>query len=158
TRTVIGSLLLALTVSTATALAQTATGEVNGTITDPAGAIIPTASVRLINQATEIETAVSPNQNGYFTFVNVVPGSYVLRIEAKGFKMAQTAPFDVGVNQTVTQPISMALGDISQTVEVTAGAEMIQRSSSELGTVITERAVSDLPLNGRNFTQLLSLT
>jgi hypothetical protein len=148
-----------LTVSVVTALGQTATGEVNGTVTDPSGAVIPSASVKLTNQATGIATTVSPNQNGYFTFVNVAPGSYVLRVEAQGFKMAQTAPFDVGVNQTVTESISLAVGDISQSVEVTAAsAELIQRSSSELGTVITERAISDLPLNGRNFTQLLSLT
>jgi hypothetical protein len=157
-RAAIGSLFLVLAVTVVTALGQTATGEVNGTISDPAGAIIPTASVKLINQATGIEATVSPNQNGYFTFVNVAPGSYILRVEAQGFKMAQSPAFEVGVNQTVTQAVTLALGDISQTVEVIAGGEMIQRSSSELGTVITQRAVEDLPLNGRNFTQLLSLT
>src|SRR5215467_5257897 len=150
TRTFIGLLLLVLTVFVPAALGQTSTGEVNGTVTDPAGAIIPSASVKLINQATGIETSVSPNQNGYFTFVNVLPGSYVLRVEAQGFKLAQTAPFDVGVNQTVTETVSLALGDISQTVEVSAGAEIIQIPFAEVGTIITEMAQSDLQVNGRN--------
>src|SRR5262245_5906967 len=79
---------------------QTATGEVNGTITDPAGAAVPAATVKLINQATKIEEQARPNQSGYYIFVNVRPGAYVLRVEAQGFKAAQIPAFDVGVSQT----------------------------------------------------------
>src|SRR5215469_18152749 len=93
TRTAIGSLLLVLLITVATALGQTSTGEVNGTVTDPSGAVVPSASVKLINQATNIETRVSPNQNGYFTFVNVAPGNYVIKVEAQGFKTAETPRF-----------------------------------------------------------------
>ena len=152
------SLLLTLMASGSVLFAQTSTGGVNGTVSDPAGAAVPGASVKLTNRETKIETQASANQDGYFTFVNVNPGTYVLTVEVQGFKTAQTPPFDVGVNQTVTQPVKLTVGDVTQSVEVVAGSEMLQSSSSELGTVITREAVQDLPLNGRNFTQLLSLT
>jgi Carboxypeptidase regulatory-like domain/TonB dependent receptor len=137
---------------------QTATGEVNGTIADQTGAGVPASVVKLVNQATQIETQVVTDQSGFFTFVNVRPGTYVLKVEAQGFKTAQVPQFDVGVNQTVTRNVSLTVGDVSQTVEVSSEGELVQQSSSELGTVIQERVVQDLPLNGRNFTQLLTLT
>lgn len=157
-KTRLAFLLVTVLALSATFFAQTSTGEVNGAVTDPTGASVPAASVRLINQATGIETQTTPNQDGRFIFVNVRPGSYVLRVQAQGFKAAQTPAFDVGVSQTVTQDVALTVGDVSQTVEVSAGGELVQRSSTELGTVIQERAVQDLPLNGRNFTQLLTLT
>src|SRR5262249_14768049 len=130
----------------ATIFGQTSTGEVNGTVTDPAGAAVPGAIVKLINQATKIETSARPNPSGYFIFVNVRPGVYVLRIEAQGFKAAQIPAFDVGVSQTMTQNVALTVGEVNQTVEVTANTEMLQSSSSELGTVISEKVVEDLPL------------
>src|SRR5918912_249493 len=142
----------------AAAPAQTATGGVNGTVTDQHGAVVPGATVTLVNRATNIETRAAANEGGYYTFVNVSPGAYVLRVEAQGFSTVQTSPFDVGVSQTLTQNVSLTVGEVTQTVEVTAGGELIQASSTELGTVIPEKAIEDLPLNGRNFTQLLTLT
>jgi len=152
------SLLVMLVASGSTLFGQTATGGVNGTVTDPAGAIVIAATVKLISQATNVETQVSTNENGYYRFVLVTPGIYILKVEMPGFKTALIPRFDVGVNQAVTQNITLTLGEVNQTVEVTAEAEMLQRSSVELGTVITEKAVNDLPLNGRHFTQLLTLS
>src|SRR5689334_13313664 len=133
---------------------QTSTGSVNGTIIDSNGAALPGATAKLISQATNIESQAVSNQDGFFTFINVKPGSYVLRVEVKGFKKAQTSAFDVGVNQTVTHDVNLSVGDVSETIEVTTATELAARSSAELGSVIQERAVQDLPLNGRNFTQL----
>src|SRR3989454_2902702 len=79
-------------------------------------------------------------------------------VEAKGFKKSLTNAFALGVSETVTQNVKLSVGEMSEVVEVTAGSELVQGSSSELGTVISERTVQDLPLNGRNFTQLLTLT
>ncbi len=158
-RTKVGLLIAILLAFSSVLLAQTATGEVNGTVSDPAGAAVSSSTVRLINQSTRIESQTQVNQNGNFIFINVAPGKYVLRVEAQGFKSAQTAAFDVNVNQTVTQAVALVVGEVSQTVEVTTetGA-LVEKSTTELGTVIPERAVHDLPLNGRNFTQLLTLT
>ncbi len=155
-RTIAASLLL-MALASAT-LAQTSTGGVVGTVTDANGSAVPGALVKLINQATKIETDAVTNQDGYFQFVNLKPAVYSLRIELKGFKGVQSRVFDVGVSETVTQNISLAVGDVSETVEITAATELLQRSSTDLGTVIAEKAVQDLPLNGRNFTQLLTLT
>src|SRR5436309_6856369 len=137
---------------------QTASGEVNGTVTDKSGGFVGSAAVKLTNQATGIDDRATTNSDGYFVFINVKPGRYVLRIEAPGFKTTQTAVFDVGVNQTVTQAVSLDVSAVNEQVVVSAEAAMLEASTSELGTVIPERAVSDLPLNGRNFTQLLTLT
>jgi len=138
--------------------AQTATGEVNGTVSDPNGAAVAGAAVKLINQATKTEKETSSNQSGYFTFVNLSPATYTLLVEIRGFKKTVTNPFALGVSETVTQNVSLSVGEMSEVVEVTAGSELVQSSSSELGTVISQRTVEDLPLNGRNFTQLLTLT
>src|SRR5258706_9107522 len=70
---------------------QTATGEVNGTITDPNGAVMTGATAKLINQATNIDLRTQPNPSGYFTFVNSKPCRYLLRVEARGFKTAETS-------------------------------------------------------------------
>ncbi len=143
--------------SSITGLAQTATGEVNGTVSDPNAAAVAGAAVKLINQATKSESATTTNQSGYFTFVNLKPASYVLMVEATGFKKSVTSVFTLGVTETLTQNVSLAVGEMSEVVEVAAGTELVQSSSSELGTVITQRTIEDLPLNGRNFTQLLTL-
>src|SRR5437870_2478003 len=98
-KTAITALLLCL-VSAVALQAQTATGEVNGTVTDPNGAAVPGAVVKLINQATKIETEITANQSGYFTFVNVKPAAYTLGVEHQGFKRALTPAFNVGVSET----------------------------------------------------------
>src|SRR5262245_2997835 len=148
-RALAATLLLLLSASVITA--QTSTGEVNGTVTDPNGSSLPGAIVKLINQATKIETEVKTNDAGYFTIINVKPGGYVLRVEVQNFKGLQTAPFTVGVSESLTQNLQLTLGQVSETVEVTAETEAVQRTTTELGTVINQRSVEDLPLNGRNF-------
>ena len=154
-RILAGSLLIIA--STSVALAQ-ANAKVSGTVGDPNGAAVPGAVVKLTNQATKIEADTTTNESGYFNFVNVNPAIYTLRVEVQGFKGVQSAPFDVGVNEAVTQNIALTVGAVSETVEIVAGSELIQQASSDLGTVIPEKVVQDLPLNGRNFTQLLTLT
>jgi len=154
-RTVV--LLVLIAAAAPLAFAQ-ANAKVSGTVSDPNGAAVPGATVKLINVATKIEAEATTNDNGYFNFVNVNPAQYTLRVEVSGFKGVQSAPFDVGVSEAVTQNVSLTVGAVSETVEVMAGAELIQQASSDLGTVINEKVVQDLPLNGRNFTQLLTLT
>ena len=95
-------LLAALMTLSLTVFGQTSSGEVNGAVADQAGAAVSAATVKLINQSTGIETQASLNKNGRFTFVNVKPGSYVLRVEAQGFKTARTPAFNVTAGRTVT--------------------------------------------------------
>ncbi len=139
-------------------LAQTSTGKVGGTITDSSKAAVPGARVTLKNLATAIESTSTSNERGIFLFVNVQPGNYSLIIEREGFSRAQEDSFTVSVNQFLIRDITLSLGQVSETVRVAAEAPLLQTSSTELGTVINNKAVGDLPLNGRNFTQLLTLT
>ena len=139
------------------ASAQTATGQVNGTITDNTGAVVPGATLKLINLATGIESIRSTNDSGGYVFVNVPPGPYRLRVAKEGFKEAESS-LTVAVSQAVTLDVRLDLGAVTETVDVTADAALVQTTTTELGTVISQRVVNDLPLNGRNFTQLLTLT
>src|SRR5436190_22696907 len=139
------------------AFAQTRGGETNGTVTDSTGAVVPGAAVTLTNQGTNIQSTATTNNNGYFVFVNVQPGAYKLKVEKPGFKAVEST-FQVAVNQAVTQNMTLDVGSAATTVEVTAAAPVIDSTTTELGTVIEEKTVQALPLNGRNFTQLLTLT
>lgn len=136
---------------------QTATGEINGTVTDKSGAAISEAAVKLTNHTTKIVNQTVTNSSGNFLFINVQPGSYILTVEKEGFKTDQVSSFEVSVNQTISQTVILSVGATTETITVTAEGEMIERSTSELGTVISEKAIEALPLNGRNFTQLLTL-
>ncbi len=138
-------------------LAQTRSGEANGTVTDASGAVVPGAAVTLTNTATNIQDHTTTNGSGVFRFVNVEPGTYTLKVEKSGFKSDQTS-FQVAVNQAVTQNMTLTVGNAETTVEVTAVAPIIDSTSSSLGAVIEQKTVQELPLNGRNFTQLLTLT
>ena len=137
---------------------QSTIGSVNGTITDTSGAVVPGTSLTLSNVATGIEMSVKSNATGRYVFVNVQPGTYTVVAEQAGFKTAVLPAFTVGVNSTVTQNMALEVGEVTETIEVAAQAEQLQSSTSEMGTVIGVRVIEDLPLNGRNFTQLLTLT
>ncbi len=144
---------------TAPLFAQTPTAEVNGTVVDPSGAAVPDARVRVVNQETNVASEKITGANGAFTIINLLPGNYVLTVEKNGFKKVALPVFKLDVNQTLTQQIPLQVGASTETVTVSADAVgvMIQRSSTELGTTIDEQAVHELPLNGRNFTELLIL-
>ncbi len=138
--------------------AQIATGQVNGTISDASAAAVVGASVKLTNLGTNILTQTETNGSGNYLFLNVQPGSYTLTVEMQGFKTARLSPLNVAVNQAITQNVKLDIGEVTEAVTVTAETPLLQQSSTELGSVIEEEAVRELPLNGRNFTQLLILT
>ena len=150
--------VLALLSLPAAALAQSSMGTVSGTVTDAAGAVVPGASVTLVNQETNVHAARVTNDDGYYAFVNVRPGTYTLTIELTGFATAKAAGFVVGVNETLARNVALKVGAVEENVEVTAQSELLQTSTSELGNVIEEKVIKDMPLQGRNFTQLLVLT
>lgn len=153
--TLFGVLLVAMLAPLA--LGQAATGAVNGTVTDTSGAVVPGATVTLQNRDTNVEQSAKSNAAGVFAFLNVTPGNYSLRVEMSGFK-AWTTSFIVGVSQTVTQSAALSVGTVSQTVEVNSTTQLLEPTTTELGSVIAQKSVHDLPLNGRNFSQLLILT
>lgn len=136
-----------------------ATGAINGTVTDSTGRVIVNATVTLLNKATNIKTTVNTNGEGQYRILNVQPSLYDLTIEATGFKTTHVDTLRINVNQTVTQDITLEAGQISESVEVRGDTgELLNRTTVELATVIQDKVVRDLPLNGRNYTQLISLT
>ena len=151
-------LSLILVLSTTSALAQLSSAALNGVVTDPSGAVVRGANAVLRNVDTGIETTASSNDTGNYRFTNIAPGRYTLRVSAPSFTTKQVSEFVLAVNQTATIDLALAPGATSEVVSVEATAEQLQVSSAELGTVIATKQVNDLPLNGRNFTQLLSLT
>jgi hypothetical protein len=151
-------LALILLAGTASAHAQTATGEVSGTVTDPTNAAIPRASVTLSSESTNVSRTSLANQDGRFIFTNVLTGVYSVHVEATGFKAAEEKNITVQVSQILALNFTLSVGNVEEKVEVSASTQSLQTASSALGTVIDSRAVNDLPLNGHNFTQLLTLT
>ena len=138
--------------------AQQAASAINGTVTDASGAIIPGATLTLSNSATGLSITTQTNSAGIYNFVNVMPAAYSIKVVKEGFNTLTEAGIVMQVNQTATYDFKLKVGVTQQTIEVEASAVAIESSTAELGTVINEEAVKDLPLNGRNFTQLLSLT
>lgn len=151
--------LLCCTVFAATAVhAQQSTGSINGVVHDSSGAVLPGASVRLINLSTTVSHSAITNQAGFYAITDVLPGAYSLTVDHSGFKTETQTGIIVEVNQTATFNFVLGVGNQTQTVNVEANAVQLESSTAELGTVIPTVDVTDLPLNGRNFTDLLTLT
>ncbi|HEX7362631.1 MAG TPA: TonB-dependent receptor [Bryobacteraceae bacterium] len=153
--TLASAILLALP---AVSFGQQAAASINGTVRDPSGAVIPDASVTLTSTSTNASRNSTTNSAGNYGFVNVLPGPYTMSVKKTGFNVVEQPQFTMYVNQTATFNFTLTVGSTQQQVTVEANAIQIQASTAELGTVINTQAVNTLPLNGRNFTQLLTLT
>lgn len=150
--------LFACLLAPAALLAQLSSATVNGTVRDSVGAVAPAVGVRLRNLQTGVERTSESNATGGYIFLNVTPGEYTIEAEKAGFRRVKTANFVLEVNRTATLDLTLEVGQVDQTVTVEASAVELQASTAELGTVVESRQVLDLPLNGRNFTQLLTLS
>ena len=137
---------------------QLSTASVNGTVHDTTGAAIVGAEVTLLNVSTSTKRTTASNSAGDYAFIDVAPGNYTLSVARQGFATANQAPFVLYVNQTATFNFSLSVG--SQVQQITVAAETVELATSteNLGTVVNQVAVNALPLNGRNFTELLTLT
>jgi hypothetical protein len=148
---------LCLTLAT-TGHAQVATAALGGTVTDSSGAVVPDATVTLSNVDTGVKTVTRTNGTGVYSIENIVPGSYVLEVEKQGFATVKQPSFTLAVNQTATVNFTLRAGTTQVTVEVSAQGVQLETATAELGNVIVQKDVDDLPLNGRNFTQLTLLS
>ncbi|CAN5605628.1 hypothetical protein BH10ACI4_BH10ACI4_34810 [soil metagenome] len=152
----LAAVVLAMTLTTG-GQAQTDTGRVTGSVTDPTGAVIPGAVVTLTNTETGATQTSTAGPDGYFNFSAVTRGSYRAEASKDGFsKTAQN--FTLQVSQVQDVIFHLATGSTNTTVEVTDAAPAVDLSTSSTGEVISGRQVTELPLNGRNFTSLALLT
>ena len=152
------ALCAALLLFSTQAAAQLSSASITGVIHDSAGGTVSGAKVLLHNLDTSVETRAESNASGNYSFLNVNPGRYSLEASTTGFQTSKLPELTLAVNQTATIDLTLQVGAVQQTVTVEASGELVQAATSELGTVIAQKQVVDLPLNGRNFTQLLSLT
>ena len=137
--------------------AQGANGRILGRVADPTGAVLSGAKVTLTNQATAISRDATTNDSGDYSFVEVVPGTYTVQFELTGFKKNIQKNIIVDVNQVVTLNSTLQIGGSQETVEVTSEAPQVDTTSTQLGAVINDRSVNELPLNQRDTYQFLQL-
>lgn len=139
-------------------LAQSTFGTVTGSVADSSGAAVPGATVTLTNSATAETRSITTGADGLYSFVNVVPGTYRLDVDKTGFKHLRREPVVVQVNQDTHIDAALEVGAQSQTVEVTAETPLLQSTSASLGQVVEQRKTNEIPLNGRNVFNLITLS
>ena len=137
--------------------AQTS-GVITGRVSDASGAAVPSAVLTLTNVATNAVRTTQSTPSGDYTFPSVPPGVYDVKGERAGFKVATSNDIRVEVQQTVRLDIHLEVGEVSSTVEVSATADMLQTENVSVGTVMANKGVTELPLNGRNYLGLVALS
>src|SRR5579863_547478 len=137
--------------------AQLTTADILGTVTDPTGAVLPNASISLTNLGTnEVRTGQS-NRSGDFIFTLVPVGHYSITVKASGFQASVTKDLAVEAGDRARAYVQLQVVSESTVVEVTASTPLLQADSATVSSTVTAKAVQDLPLNGRNFVQLVQI-
>jgi hypothetical protein len=132
-------------------------GEITGRVSDASGASLTGASITLTNISNNAVRTTVSTDSGDYTLPSVPPGFYIIKAEHPGFKSATTNNLEVQVQQTVRLDITMQLGQVSESIEVSAQTALLQAENASVGTVIENKAVVELPLNGRSYLGLVAL-
>jgi Carboxypeptidase regulatory-like domain len=138
--------------------AQIATAELSGNVLDSTGAAIPNANVTATNVATSIAHTAVSGKSGEYVITDLPPGDYTLTVEASGFRKLEQTGVSLEVNQQARVDLALQVGQAAETVSVTGHPPLLEAESSSVGTVVNQQLVNQLPLNGRNFVQLATLT
>ncbi len=152
----LGFVVALLAAVPAAARAQ-ATGQINGVVTDASGGVLSGVTIEAVNVATGATRTSVTGADGLYTLPLLQPGVYDVKASLSGFSAARQADVRVTVTETSRVAFQMAIGQISDTVTVTARANLVETNNATRGIVIDQQKVVDLPLNGRNFTQLGTL-
>ena len=142
--------ILAASLLAGLVVAQSSTGTIVGTVSDSSGALLPNTKISLRHLATGEIREVAANERGEFNAPVLRIGDYSISVSLEGFKTEVISPIAVRVDQTVTLPIALTVGSITESVEVTAATPLVDSATSSLGQVIENKKIVDLPLNGRN--------
>ena len=137
---------------------QVTSADVLGTVTDTSGAVLVGTAVIVNNLATGATRSVVADDHGEYLISALAVGHYRLKAESKGFKIYEIPDLALAAGDRRRVDIHLVVGEVTESVEVSAQATALQSDSSSLGTLINERAVQDLPLNGRNFIRLAQLS
>src|SRR5713226_1180436 len=150
-------IVLGLCMTIGIASAQTF-GEITGEVKDQSGAVAPNAPITAINTATNASRSTRTNEQGIYSIPALNPGTYQVKVEAPGFQPMVRNDIELQVQQTARIDFTLVVGQITQTVEVSGTAQLLTTESATIGTVIEEKRIVDLPLNGRDFLQLVALS
>jgi hypothetical protein len=150
-------LLFAIVGFCSAAVAQVTTGSILGTVHDASGAVVPDATVTVVDTGKGTTIVKQTDSQGNYAVPYLLPGSYNISVESKGFKRSIQNNVVVDIDQKAQIDFALETGGASETVEVTSAPPLIRLDSSELGQVVGKREVQNLPLNGRNFAQLVYL-
>jgi Carboxypeptidase regulatory-like domain len=137
--------------------AQTATGQITGTIADSSGALVAGAKIKITNTLTGLARETTTSDRGTYSVPLLPVGVYLVTSERQGFKLAVSSDNELKVDQVLRVDLTMEVGALTESVEVIGRSVAIDSETSSIGHVITEKQVTELPLNGRNFLQLLFL-
>jgi Carboxypeptidase regulatory-like domain len=130
---------------------------IRGTVTDPTGAVVSGVSLTATNAATGIVYSTTSNDSGSFTFLQLPVGDYSLKAEQTGFKAYQASGIHLDLDQIYNLPVKLALGTASEQIMVEANPVQVEQTDMQLGTTVSGQTIVDMPLNGRNWTQLQQL-
>ncbi len=144
-------------VFSATAFAQSDNGSINGSVRDPSGAVVGSATVTVKNQATGAERTTDANNDGLYSVTNIPPGTYEVTVSAKGFKKFEATNNKLDPSSTLEVNATLQIGQNTETVEVVASATQLQTETASVQKLITRQQIDALELNGRNPVGLASL-
>src|SRR5579872_739913 len=140
------------------ASAQVSGATLSGTTTDPSGAAVPNAKVTITNTATGVSRDVTTDAAGFFSVPNLLPGPYSATVSAAGFSTTKSSDIVLTVGAEQTLNLSLKIGESTQTVEVTGAAALVQLSNSTMKSEVESTTIRELPLNGRDWTALATLS
>ncbi len=132
------------------ALAQSDTSQITGIVRDASGALVPNAKVAAVNETTGIERSATTNQDGFYTLTNLPPGPYTVSVEAAGFRKAVSKNNRLSASIPLSVDVSLEVGAVAETVEVTASVATVQADSATVGRTIESQQIANMALNGRN--------
>lgn len=138
-------------------LAQIGGGSLVGNVTDPSGSAVVGAKVTVTNTETGVARSTESNETGYFEFPLLPAGQYRLEAEQKGFRKATTAAFPINTGTRPRIDLKLELGQVTESVEVVGVAPIVNATTTDLGVAMEKSKIESLPLNGRNFQQLVGL-
>ena len=153
----IAVLAVSLVILLPLSFAQKTTGDIDGTVTDQSGAMLPGCALTLTNQATGAVRTTTSNAQGNFSFLNLPVGNYTISATKEGFKALSQKDVEVHVATVATITLGLEIGAATEMVTVEAKAVLLNTENGEVGNVMLSEQVSQLPLNGRNFIELTTL-
>ena len=150
-------LAVAISLSPTLLSAQGTSGRILGRVADPSGATLANVKVTLVNEGTSVSRDSKTNESGDYDFVEVPVGTYRLEFDLTGFKKNVRRGVSLDINQVITLNLTMQVGAAQEVVDVTSQAPLVETTSTQLGAVVGERSVTELPLNSRDTYQFLQL-